>query len=324
MPGLRHPPSRSSSRASGEAAKTKRKTQKEHKKSRPAHRTPLYETKENLDDLYVRLRQISPGLPAQVRRAAAFAADRPQDIAFNTIREFSARAGVSPASTLRMARALGYKGYRDFRDAFRQAFKSPPHSLAGRAKGSLATDALLSCFCSVPGDKLVDFDAGLEAAAERILTARAIYVVGFRSAHLFARYFVYHAQMAMPNFHLASSAMSSATDHLASAGRQDLVIFFSMEPYATEAVQLAFFLANQNIATIAITDNAQSPLAERCNQILETNRLRVGPIQSMAGCVTVTEALLSRCFDKMGPEADRRIAEFEHRVRRMAGYWPPA
>ena len=280
--------------------------------------------KDSPEELYNRLRQFSPGLPGQVRRAAAYAAEHPRDIAFHTIREFSSGAGVSPASTLRMVRVLGFKGYRDFRNAFRKALRSAPHSPAATRGNLMARNALLSCFCSVPAGRMADFGDKLDAAAERILGARAIYVVGFRSAHLFASYFVYHAQMTMPNFHLASSAMSSATDHLASADRQDLVVFFSMEPYAVEAVQLAFFLANQNITTIAITDDAKSPLSERCNLVLETKRLRVGAIQSMAGCITVSEALLSRCFEKMGPEANRRIGEFEHRVRRMRGYWPPA
>ena len=290
----------------------------------PATDTADNEAEASLDDLHNRLKQLSPGLPDQVKRAATYAADHPEDIAFHTIRDFSRRAGVSPASTLRMARALGFKGYRDFRDAVQRRLRTAPGPSPIRAGNTFAADSLLSCFCSVPVRELSRFNAKLDAITDQILAARAIYVVGFRSAHLFARYFVYHAQMAMPNFHLASSAMSSATDHLASADRNDLVIFFSMEPYATEAVQLAFFLANQNITTVAITDNAHSPLAERCDQVLETKRLRVGRLQSMAGCITVSEALLSRCFEKMGPEADRRIGEFEHRVRRMRGYWPPA
>ncbi len=317
-------PSPAPSRTSPQKLKTKSGANKKRKANRQTGDGSTNDMEENLGGLNNRLRQISPGLPAQVRRAATFAAEHPHDIAFHTIREFSSSAGVSPASTLRMVRVLGFKGYKEFRDTFREALKSTPRSSAAKGGNSPSTDALLSRFCSVPADKLAGFNAQLDVAADQILAARAIYVVGFRSAHLFARYLVYHAQMAMPNFHLASSAMSSATDHLASADRQDLVIFFSMEPYATEAVQLAFFLANQNITTIAITDNANSPLAERCSQVLETKRLRVGPIQSMAGCVTVTEALISKCFERMGPEAGRRIGEFEHRVRRMRGYWPPA
>jgi len=117
--------------------------------------------------------------------------------------------------------------------------------------------------------------------------------------------------------------MSSAAEHLTHADQNDLVIVFSVAPYAVEAVQLAYFLSENNIPTVAITDNAKSPFSSKCDLVLETNRARIGPIRSMAGCVILSEALLATCFKLMGGGADQKIGEFESRVRRMRGYWPP-
>jgi DNA-binding MurR/RpiR family transcriptional regulator len=270
-----------------------------------------------------RLNQLSRDIPEQVRRAAAYATANPRETAFCTIRQFSEHAGVSPASTLRMARLFGFTGFTDFRETYRTLLKNTPGSPVLVGKNRAATDALLSCVCSVPTVDLQAFNARLNLVADQVLAAQNVFVVGFRSAHAFAQYFAYHAHMIMPKFHLASPAMSSVAEHLASATRDDLVIVFSMAPYATEAVQLAHFLADNTIPTVAVTDDADSAFAARCDHVLETTRPSVGHINSMVGCVTMSEALLSRCFEKMGTGAREKIEEFERRIRRLRGYWPP-
>ncbi len=276
-----------------------------------------------LANLRLRLNQIGREMPGQAGRAATYAAANPEEIVFSSIRDFAAKSLVSPASIIRMSRALGFGGYRDFRDALRMAikeFNGPVDQAGGRSQ---AADRFLTGFSSIPARDLGATAVKMNLIADRILAANTVFVVGFRSAHNFAQYFVYLAHMAMGHFRLASPAMSSAADHLARADTNDIVIVFSVAPYAVEAVQLAYFLSENKIPTLAITDNASSPFSKKCDYVLETMRTQIGPIQSMAGCVTLSEALLAKCFERMGKDAHQKIGEFENRVRRMRGYWPP-
>jgi len=277
----------------------------------------------SLEALRFRLNQIARETSGQVRRAASYATANPGEIVFSTTREFAGKAGVSPASIIRMARALGFSGYREFRDAFRMALKNTPGPMTHTGMLPQTANHFLTSFASIKAEELNANTIKMNLIADRILSAKTVFVVGFRSAHTFAQYFVYLAHMAMPHFRLASPAMSSAADHLARANQSDLVIVFSVAPYATEAVQMAYFLSENNIPTLAITDNAKSPFSIKCDYVLETMRAQIGQIQSMAGCVTLSEALLANCFERMGEDARQKISEFEQRVRRMRGYWPP-
>ncbi len=276
-----------------------------------------------LHSLRLRLIQIARETPGQVRCAAAWAAANPHQVIFSTTRDFARNAGVSPATVIRMSRALGFCGFRSFREAVREASKGSPVPVAPAGGPPRTGENFLTSFSSVQTKDLGLNATRLNQIAERVMSANTVFVVGFRSAHTFAQYLVYLAHMAMPHFRLASPAMSSAAEHLTHADQNDLVIVFSVAPYAVEAVQLAYFLSENNIPTVAITDNAKSPFSSKCDLVLETNRARIGPIQSMAGCVILSEALLARCFKLMGGGADQKISEFENRVRRMRGYWPP-
>jgi len=289
----------------------------------PSNTHPNAHLPVTLEDLRLRLNQIAREMSGQAGRAASYAAANPQEIVFASIRDFAAKSSVSPASIIRMSRASGFSGYRDFRGTLRMALKDlngPADQSGGRFQ---AADRFLTGFSSIPASDLSAIAVKMNLIADRILAANTVFVVGFRSAHNFAQYFVYLAHMAMGHFRLASPAMSSAADHLARADKNDIVIVFSVAPYAVEAVQLAYFLSENHIPTLAITDNASSPFSKKCDYVLETMRAQIGPIQSMAGCVTLSEALLAKCFERMGKDARQKIGEFENRVRRMRGYWPP-
>ncbi len=298
----------------------------------PANARPKSQLPATLGDLRLRLNQVGREMGGQARRAANYAAANPGEIVFASIREFAGKSAVSPASIIRMSRALGFSGYRGFRDALRVAVKElngpvGPVGAVGPVEQSgmpgEATGNFLTGFNSIETRELSATASKMNLIADRIMAANTVFVVGFRSAHNFAQYFVYLAHMAMPHFRLASPAMSSAADHLARADKNDIVIVFSVAPYAVEAVQLAYFLSENNIPTLAITDNANSPFSKKCDYVLEANRVQIGQIQSMAGCVILSEALLAKCFERMGKDARRKIGEFEKRVRRMRGYWPP-
>ncbi len=289
----------------------------------PANAHPKSQPPATLADLRLRLNQVAREMGGQAGRAANHAAANPEKIVFSSIREFAGKSLVSPASIIRMSRALGFSGYRSFRDALRAATKDlngpvGQSGLPGKTQGHFLTS-----FSSIAASDLGATTIKMNQIADRILAANTVFVVGFRSAHNFAQYFVYLAHMAMGHFRLASPAMSSAADHLASADKNDVVIVFSVAPYAVEAVQLAYFLSENKIPTLAITDNANSPFSKTCDYVLEAMRVQIGPIQSMAGCVTLSEALLAKCFERMGKDARQKIGEFETRVRRMRGYWPP-
>ena len=51
----------------------------------------------------------------QLQKAAAFVLDHPDDVGFSSVRDLAAAAGVKPNTMVRMARAVGFDGFEDFR-----------------------------------------------------------------------------------------------------------------------------------------------------------------------------------------------------------------
>src|SRR5881394_2316464 len=56
-------------------------------------------------------------LSPQLRRAARFLGRHPELVAMHSLRGLAERAGVAPASFVRLAKALGFAGYPDLRRA---------------------------------------------------------------------------------------------------------------------------------------------------------------------------------------------------------------
>jgi len=62
-------------------------------------------------------------LPQEQERVARTALAHPEIVAFGTARSFANRCGVSPSTVARVAIALGFDNFREFRQVFRQQIR---------------------------------------------------------------------------------------------------------------------------------------------------------------------------------------------------------
>ncbi|NKL38534.1 MurR/RpiR family transcriptional regulator [Rhizobium leguminosarum bv. viciae] len=63
-------------------------------------------------------------LPEQQERAARIALTNPELIAFGTVASVALKCSVSPSTVVRVATALGFASFRDFKTFFRQHLKT--------------------------------------------------------------------------------------------------------------------------------------------------------------------------------------------------------
>ncbi len=71
-------------------------------------------------DLQARLTEAMPALPKRLRQCADYAAANSERIAFATVAEFAADAGVKPSAVVRFCQELGFTGFSSFQEIFRQ------------------------------------------------------------------------------------------------------------------------------------------------------------------------------------------------------------
>src|SRR6185369_11910293 len=74
------------------------------------------------DELTARIRRYSPKLSRGQRKVVDFFTGRSEQAVFLTSLKVAREVGVSEATVVRTARALGFSGYPQFREAFRSNF----------------------------------------------------------------------------------------------------------------------------------------------------------------------------------------------------------
>ena len=70
-----------------------------------------------------RLTLAFPNLSRQLKKCAAYILEHPGDVATLSMRQVASRAGVLPSNMNRLARSLGFSGYNEFRDIYRNSVK---------------------------------------------------------------------------------------------------------------------------------------------------------------------------------------------------------
>ena len=262
------------------------------------------------------------------RQVALYCLHHGDDIAFTTVRQLADAARVSPATVVRTVRDLGFTSYEAFRDAFRSrirgAVSQEPLDLAagGAAQGPEITALARQV---IAGDLTRLFAGSLAETgpriARRLVNADSVSVAGFRSAHAFAYYFTYLAQMAFSHFTLVGHTESLLLDWLAKMSGDAVAVIFSFAPYSIEAVRFSELAAASGIDVIAVTDTPASPLVCHAIEYLELPTSRMAHLPSMVSALAVCEMLLEFCITEAGAEAAAEISGFEARVRRLNGYW---
>ena len=211
-------------------------------------------------------------LPPQLKTAARYMLDKPDDVALLSMREQARRAGVPAATMTRLAKRLGLEGYDEVRALYAGAVRAGTLGFAGKAsvqveaqslhgERALAADMALSLSRQIARlaepaslDRLAD-------AASRLHAARRVYCLGLRSCHAAAWHFHYTLSLLGDKTVMLDDAGGTGLDAIRDAGPDDVVLVASVEPYARATIEAARYAAATGVPLVAITDSEVSPLA---------------------------------------------------------------
>jgi len=216
------------------------------------------------------IEQTYQSLPPKLQRAARYAIDNPKAMALNSMRSSAAEAGLPASAMHRLARTLGFDGYEAMRTVYRDWLAQGRGMFAERAtalqKRGAANESerLVGDIVQAETLNLAQVTdprtlAALKAAHDLLRSARHIHVAGLRSLFPAAFYFNYACNMFMPNVSLLSGVGGTFSDDLRHAGRDDVLVIFSYEPYARDSVSAARYARAQGMQIIAVTDSAGRP-----------------------------------------------------------------
>lgn len=282
---------------------------------------------EVLESLVQQLGELTP----ELKKAAAYVLENPNDVGVSSIREIADAAEVKPNSFVRMARAVGFEGYDDFREPFREEIRRGSSPFPDRARwlqslaeggklGSLyadlaaaAIDNIEKTFGAADSDKL-------KAAADAIVASRHVYVLGVGINHALARNFSYLASMAMNRVEAIPRPGGVAVDDLSRAGDGDVLIAMTFKPYRREVIDAVEIAREQGVTVIGISDSPASPIVAGSAHSFVVQGDTPQFFPSSVATVALLETLMAFVIADAPPKVVASIERFHERRHELGIY----
>lgn len=290
-----------------------------------------------MNDTYVsstvlnRLSEEWQHLTPEAQKAARYVLENPGDVGVSTVREIAEAAQVKPNTFVRMARQVGYEGYDDFREPFREAIRKGVVSFPDRARwlqsiaksgdlGGLYADMIGATLSNIEETFAGISAEDLQSAAKVIWNARHVYTLGVGVNNANARNFTYLASTGMREFHAIPRPGSTPVDDLAWAGAEDVLIAITCRPFRTEVVDAVNIAREQGIPVIGISDSAASPIILVADHGFVVSADTPQFFPSSVSTIAVLETLLSFVISVASDEIVERVEKFHQRRRQLGIY----
>ena len=278
-----------------------------------------------------RLTQEWDALTPEAQKAARYVLENPADVGVSTVREIAEAAQVKPNTFVRMARQVGFEGYDDFREPFRDAIRRGQVSFPDRARwlqdirksgdlGGLYADMVGAAIQNIEETFAAISTDAMQQAAEAIWSSRQVYTLGVGVNNANARNFTYLASTGMKQFHAIPRPGSTAVDDLAWADERDILIAMTCRPYRTEVIDAVRLAREQNMTVIGISDSPASPIILTAHHgfVISTDTPQFFP--SSLSTVALLETLLSFVIAVASDEIVDRVEKFHLRRHQLGIY----
>jgi len=215
-------------------------------------------------DLLQRLAKGAGSYSTNQRVLAKYVQAHYQTVAFSTVSQLAEQSGVSEATVVRFAKALGFKGYPDFQKEVRRLVRA---DLKGTERFQLSPadasplDIVLQKEIENLGALREGFDPSAFRQALKLLRgASEVLVVGARATAPLAGHLAFGLGKLGMRCSRASSVTSDTYDQIHRLDRKACVIVVGFPRYLRELVEVLDFAKSAKLASLAITDSAFSPL----------------------------------------------------------------
>lgn len=252
------------------------------------------------------------------RRVIQSMLDSMPDVAFMSTVGVAELAGVSQPTVVRLATALGFEGYPEFRAAVRQAALSSDEPsgtpLCGALPGAMAAER----------ENLAVVERTLTSehavrAVDALAKTHPLGVLGIRASAALAQYMGYFASRIIPGVRVLTEAGTIDDDlfELRDGGATALLAYV-MPRYPRAAVQALRYARELGMTTIVVTDGPLVPFRDDIDVLL------VAPVgadllfDTHAGALTLSTALLDALARRDPRRTQARLEVHEALVRRWA------
>ncbi|HIS92772.1 MAG TPA: MurR/RpiR family transcriptional regulator [Candidatus Alectryocaccomicrobium excrementavium] len=267
---------------------------------------------ENTQELIARLNQSGKKLSKSHRRIAECIVQHYDKAAFMTASKLGQYVGVSESTVVRFAAALGYEGYPQLQKALQELIR---HRLTASQRFEMTSDMdhsqvlakVLKADMHNIRTTMDEIDIQVfEAAIDKILQARQIYVLGLRASAPLAQFLAHYLKYIFPNVTLVTSGISDVFEQLMRINDEDLLIGISFPRYTSRTLEALEFAKKRGAALLAITDGPLSPLHSVADLCLMAKSDMASFVDSLCAPLSLINALIVA----LGQRRRQQVAQY--------------
>ena len=153
-----------------------------------------------------------------------------------------------------------------------------------------------------------------DAAVEKIVAARNIYILGVRSAAALAEFLTFNFRMMFDNVRAVEGKTGTEIfEQLLNIGKEDVLIAISFPRYSKRTVRAVEFAHHAGADVVALTDSVASPLAPDSDQLLTARSDMAAFVDSLVAPLSIINAMIAAVSMRKHDEVTERL----HRLERI-------
>lgn len=268
------------------------------------------------------------GLSPSHRRLAAHLLKNHRAAAFETAAALGRYTGVSEATVVRFASALGYRGFPDLQRELRQSvlqaltslerLQEAPGTRAGRA--GILEAVVRQEMENLEQVAALNSPATLGAWAQALRAAPGVAVAGMQASAALAQFFGFQLRKIRSGVVWFGTADISAYHQVARMGRRDCLCLFSFPRYPQMLVELARFARERGMRVLIMTDGELSPLAPLGSPTLYAPTTSPSFVDGYAAPVCLCNAIISQLAHTALRSSRRSLAAYELAAERACAF----
>ena len=253
---------------------------------------------QEMQDMSERLNQSGKRLSKGHRKIAQYIVEHYDKAVFMTASRLGESVGVSESTVVRFASALGYEGYPQLQRSLQELVS---HRLTANQRFEMSTEIdphaalgfVLKSDMQNLRNTLDNMDNEVfEDVVQRLLQAKAIYVMGLRSAAPLAQFMGYYLNYIFDDVHLVSSGATDVFEEISKLHGGDVLVGISFPRHSTRTLEAMRFAKRCGAQVVAITDGPMSPLGDIADATLTARTDMASFVDSLAAPLSVINALL--------------------------------
>lgn len=236
------------------------------------------------------------------KKIAEFITSNYDKAVYMTAAELGKKTGVSESTVVRFATMLGFDGYPELQSAIKKVAKENlsatkrlevASSLFSKEKKSVLKYIMQSDSSRILNSLNKIDEKVFNQVINELIQAKKVYVLASRSSGVLGDFLCYHLNLMLNQ--VINVNLNNNSDVFSSLFRieeEDVCLCFSFPRYGQKTIKAMSYAQGKNATTIAITDNAESPVAKISKFFLIADCDMLSIVDSLVAAMSLVNAIL--------------------------------